>query len=173
MGFILTGMLVWDHAWESSVPMILLRRRSLQTCIWIYSSCMLCLNSLMDQFITIMATFDRFCNAPRCCQLVTYDHEGLRQPLSYSGLYVSGFDSRPYPRNFSGNIGSGTLATQPPEDVWVATWLRSSEIWLKKLKLRLRDNTFLRTRPPVLPSRSNHFSWSWFLGAVAPRIFFL
>ena len=32
-----------------------------------------------------------------------------------------GFDSRLYPRNFSGSIGSGTEPTQPREDNWVAT----------------------------------------------------
>ena len=32
-----------------------------------------------------------------------------------------GFDSRLYPRNFSGIIGSGTGSTQPREDNWVAT----------------------------------------------------
>ena len=32
-----------------------------------------------------------------------------------------GFDSRLYPRIFSGSIGSGTGSTQPREDNWVAT----------------------------------------------------
>ena len=32
-----------------------------------------------------------------------------------------GLDSRLYPRNFSGSIGSGTGSTQPCEDNWVAT----------------------------------------------------
>ena len=32
-----------------------------------------------------------------------------------------GFDSRLYPRNVSGSIGSGTGFTQPREDNWVAT----------------------------------------------------
>ena len=32
-----------------------------------------------------------------------------------------GFDSRLYPRNVSGSIGSGTGSTQPREDNWVAT----------------------------------------------------
>ena len=32
-----------------------------------------------------------------------------------------GFDSRSYPRHFSGSIGSGTGFTQPREDNWVAT----------------------------------------------------
>ena len=31
-----------------------------------------------------------------------------------------GFDSRLYPRNFSGSIGSGTGSTQPREANWVA-----------------------------------------------------
>ena len=53
-----------------------------------------------------------------------------------------GFDSRLYPRNLSGSIGSGTGSTQPREDNWVVTWMRSSEIWLRKLKLRLRDKRF-------------------------------
>ena len=48
-----------------------------------------------------------------------------------------GFDSQLYPRNFSGSRGSGTGSTQPREDNWVATWLRSSEIRLRKLKLTL------------------------------------
>ena len=59
-----------------------------------------------------------------------------------------GFDSRLYPRNFSGSIGSGTGSTQPREDDWVATWMRSSKIQLRKLKLRLRDNALLTTRSP-------------------------
>ena len=53
-----------------------------------------------------------------------------------------GFDSRLYPRNFSGSIRSATGSTQPREDNWVATWMRSSEIRLRKLKLRLRDKRF-------------------------------
>ena len=53
-----------------------------------------------------------------------------------------GFDSRLYPRKFSGSIGSGTGFTQPHEDNWVAIWMRSSEIRLRKLKLRLRDERF-------------------------------
>ena len=32
-----------------------------------------------------------------------------------------GFDSRLYPRNFSGSVVSGTGSTQPREDNWVAT----------------------------------------------------
>ena len=32
-----------------------------------------------------------------------------------------GFDSRLYPRHFSGSIGSGSGSTQPREDDWVAT----------------------------------------------------
>ena len=32
-----------------------------------------------------------------------------------------GFNSRLYPRNFSGSIGSGMGSTQPREDNWVAT----------------------------------------------------
>ena len=45
--------------------------------------------------------------------------------------------------------------------------MKSSEIRLRKLKLRLRDSTL----PPVLPYGSNHFSRSWLFGAVAPQIF--
>ena len=48
-----------------------------------------------------------------------------------------GFDSRLYPTNFS-----GTGSTQSREDNWVAIWMRSSEIRLRKLKLRLRDMRF-------------------------------
>ena len=52
-------------------------------------------------------------------------------------------------------------------------FMRSSEIWLRKLTLRLWDNALLTTRPPVLPSSSNRFSQSWFFGAVAPQIYFI
>ena len=57
-----------------------------------------------------------------------------------------GFDSRLYSWKFSGSrpIGSETGSTQSREDNWVATWLRSSEIRLRKLKLRLRDKRFAR-----------------------------
>ena len=48
--------------------------------------------------------------------------------------------------------------------------MRSSEIRLRKLKLRLRDNALLTIR---LPSGSYHFSRSWPFGAVAPRIYLL
>ena len=48
--------------------------------------------------------------------------------------------------------------------------MRSSEIWLRKLKLRLRDKALLTTMSPVMPSGSNHFSRSWLFGAVMPRI---
>ena len=44
-----------------------------------------------------------------------------------------GFDSRLYARNFSGSVGSGTWSTQPPDDNWVTTYMRSSEIRLRKL----------------------------------------
>ena len=47
--------------------------------------------------------------------------------------------------------------------------MRSSEIRLRKLKLRLRDNALLTTKSPVLPSGSNQFSRSWLFGAVVPR----
>ena len=42
--------------------------------------------------------------------------------VSTSDCYIRGpeFDSRPYPRNFSGSIGCGTGSTQPREDNWVA-----------------------------------------------------
>ena len=58
------------------------------------------------------------------------------------------FDSRLHPRNFSGSIGSGTGSTQPREDKWVATWLRSSEIQLRKLKLMFRDKRFANHNVP-------------------------
>ena len=60
----------------------------------------------------------------------------------------SGFDSRLYPRNFSGSIGSGTGSTQPRADNWVAIWMRSSDIRLRKLKLRLRDKCFVNHKAP-------------------------
>ena len=59
-----------------------------------------------------------------------------------------GFDSRLYPRPFSGSIGSGMWSTQPREDNWIATWMRNSEIWLRKLKLRLRDKCFANHKAP-------------------------
>ena len=59
-----------------------------------------------------------------------------------------GFESRLYPRNFSSSVGSGTGSTQPREDNWVATWMRSSEIRLRKLKLRLRDKRFANHKAP-------------------------
>ena len=60
----------------------------------------------------------------------------------------SGFDSRLYPRHFYGSIGSGTGSTQPREDNWVATWMRSSEIGLRNLKLKLRDKRFANHKAP-------------------------
>ena len=48
--------------------------------------------------------------------------------------------------------------------------MKSSEIRLRKLKLRLRDNALLTTRPPVLPFGSSRFSRFWLFGAVAPWI---
>ena len=59
-----------------------------------------------------------------------------------------GFDSRLYPRNFCGSIGSGMGSTQPHEDNWVATWMRSCEIRLRKLKLRLREKCFANHKAP-------------------------
>ena len=82
-----------------------------------------------------------------------------------------GFDSRLYSRNYSGSIGSGTGSTQPHEDNWVASDMRSSKIRLRKLKLWLRDNILLTTRLPALPSGYNRVSRSLSLVAVAPGIF--
>ena len=50
--------------------------------------------------------------------------------------------------------------------------MRSSEIRLRKLKLRLRDKCFANHKAPVLPFGSNRFSRSWFFGAVAPQIYY-
>ena len=61
---------------------------------------------------------------------------GIVVSMSYCHPRGPGFDSWLYPRNFSGIIGSGTGSTQPREDNI------SSEIWLRKLKLRLRDKCF-------------------------------
>ena len=58
------------------------------------------------------------------------------------------FDSLLYPRNCSGSIGSGTGSTQPLEDNWVLLDMRSREIRLKKLKLRLRDKRFANHKAP-------------------------
>ena len=84
----------------------------------------------------------------------------------------SGFDSRLYSRNFSGSIGSGTVSTQPREDNWIATWMRSSENLLTELKLRLRDKRSAHQMAPELPSGSNRFLRSWLFGAVAPPSLF-
>ena len=59
-----------------------------------------------------------------------------------------GFDSRLYSRNFSGSIGSGT---GPPSLVRRTGFLldmTSSEIRLRKLKLRLRDKLFTNHKAP-------------------------
>ena len=50
--------------------------------------------------------------------------------------------------NFSGSVGSGTGSTQPREDNWVATWMGSSEILLRKLKWRLRDKLVANHKAP-------------------------
>ena len=59
-----------------------------------------------------------------------------------------GFDSRLYPRNFFGSIGSGTGFTQPREDNWAATWYEKQRIRLRKLKLRLRNKRFANHKAP-------------------------
>ena len=106
----------------------------------------------------------------------------LTMTISLFGIVVStpdchprdpGFDFRLYPRNFSEVQG---LERGPPSlvrPIGQLVDMRSSETRLRKLKLRLRDNALLTTRPPVLPSGSNHFSRSWLFGAVAPRIYYL
>ena len=87
----------------------------------------------------------------------------LRAKLSRYDRYQEVIDVCP--------MGSGMGSTLPREDNWVELLdMGSSKIWLRKLKLRLKDNDLLTTKPPVLPSGSNHFSWSWLFGAVAPRI---
>ena len=55
--------------------------------------------------------------------------------LAYLSSRVPGFDSRLFPRKFSGNILSGMWSIQPREDNWVATSMRSDEILLRKMKL--------------------------------------
>ena len=106
---------------------------------------------------------------------------GTKQYICLAGIVVStsdchprgpGFDSRLYPRNFSGNIGSRTGSTQPREDNWMATWYEKERIQLRKLKLRLRNKRFANHKAPVLSFGSNHFSRSWLFGAVVPRIYF-
>ena len=75
--------------------------------------------------------------------------------------------SLPYPRNFDRNIGSGMGSSQHRDYNWVHRLLvRSSEIWLRKLKLRQKENVLLTTRPFALPCASNHFSRSWLFGSV-------
>ena len=46
---------------------------------------------------------------------------GIVVSMSHCHPRGPGFDSRPYPRNFSRSMGSGTGCTQPREDNWVAT----------------------------------------------------
>ena len=75
------------------------------------------------------------------------------------------FDSRLYLRNVSGSVGSETGSTQPHGDNSVPTWLRSSEVRLRKLTIRLRDNCLLTRRSHILSSGSNRFSRSWLFGA--------
>ena len=85
-------------------------------------------------------------------EVASREYRPLRCPWDHVfGMVVStsdyhprgpGFDSRLYLRNLSGSIGSGTGSTLPREDNWVAPWMRSSEIRLRKLKLRLRDKRF-------------------------------
>ena len=62
-------------------------------------------------------------------------------------------------------------SNQPREGNRVTNWLRSSEIRFIKLKLKLRDDALLTTRPPATPSTRNCFSRSSFFWAVMPRIY--
>ena len=96
---------------------------------------------------------------PFLCFIITgggkwYIYANIKRKDHLFGIVVStsdchprgpGFDSRLYPKNFSGSIGSGTGFTQPR---WVATWMRSSEIRLRKLKLRLRDKRIANHKAP-------------------------
>ena len=53
--------------------------------------------------------------------LLLYDHLfGIVVSTSDCHPKGPGFDSRLYPRNFFGSIGSGTGSTHPREDNWVA-----------------------------------------------------
>ena len=55
----------------------------------------------------------------------------------------AGFDSRLYPRNFSGSIGSGLWYTQPREDNWVATSCEKQRNLVKKTEIKVeRDKRF-------------------------------
>ena len=85
--------------------------------------------------------------------------------------------SRPRPQRAIINLSCQQgLEWGPPSLVKIIGQLlhmRSSEIRLRKLKLRLRDKRFANHKTPCLPSGSNHFSRSWFFGAVAPRIYFI
>ena len=61
-------------------------------------------------------------NVPFCRNYIMYDRLfGIVVSASDYHPRGHGFDSRLYPRNFSGSIGSGTGSTQPREDKWVAT----------------------------------------------------
>ena len=55
------------------------------------------------------------------CLLLIHRLFGIVVSTSDSHPRGPGFDSRLYPRNFSGSIGSATGSTQPREDNWVAT----------------------------------------------------
>ena len=64
--------------------------------------------------------------------------------MSDSHARDHGFDSRLYSGNFSECIGSGMEFTKPCEDNWVAASMKSSEIRLRKQKLRLRHGRLAR-----------------------------
>ena len=48
-----------------------------------------------------------------------------------------GFDSRLYPRNFSGSKGSVTRSTQPREDNWVATCYEKQRNPVNKTEIKV------------------------------------
>ena len=59
------------------------------------------------------------------------------------------FDARLYLRNFSWKYRIWNGVTQPREDNWGATWMRTSEIRLRKLKLTTRPPSTATWQQPL------------------------
>ena len=64
-------------------------------------------------------------------------------------------------------------STQPREDNWVATWMRSSEIRLRKLKLRGRDKRFAKPKALCTAICQQPLQLALFFGAIVPWIIFI
>ena len=58
------------------------------------------------------------------------------------------FDSRLYPKNFSGSIASGMGSISLVRTIGQLLDVRNSEIWIRKLKLRLKDKHLANHKAP-------------------------